>query len=151
MDERFLLIAIEKAKESVAVGGFPAGAIIVKDDKIIGEGISIGNKINDPTAHGESAAIRTACQNLSTTDLTGSTLYASMQPCVMCLGAAMWSGVSRIVYACDMNKVDEGYYGGHYDSFDINSKFTHPLEITHLAELENESLNVVRDWEKSLN
>lgn len=151
MDKEFLLRAIEKANESVANGGFPAGAIIVKNDQIIGEGISIGNKLDDPTAHGESVAIRNACQNLSTTDLSGATLYASMQPCVMCLGAAMWSNISKIVFACPMNKVDESYYGGHYDLIEINSNFTHPIEIAHLDSLENDSLAVVRNWEKALN
>lgn len=149
MDEKFLLIAIEKAKESVAAGGFPAGAVIVKNDEIIGVGISVGNKLNDPTAHGESVAIRMACKDLSTTDLTGATLYSSMQPCVMCLGAAMWSSISKIVFACTMNKVDEGYYGGKYDSFEINSKFTHPIEIIHYEKFENDSLEVIKNWEKS--
>lgn len=88
-DIKFLILAIKKAEESVAKGGFPAGAIIVKDGKVVGEGISIGNKLNDPTSHGEMASIRNACKNLKTSDLSESTLYASMQPCLMCLGASM--------------------------------------------------------------
>ena len=56
-DKQFLLLAIEKAKESVAQGGFPAGAVVVKDGQVIGTGISIGNSINDLTSHGETAAI----------------------------------------------------------------------------------------------
>lgn len=149
-DKDYLIKAIEKASESVAQGGFPAGAIVVKDGEIIGEGISIGNKLNDPTSHGEMAAIRNACKSLSMSDLSGATLYASMQPCVMCLSASMWSAISRIVFACSKERVATEYYGGHYNPASINEEFTNPLELVHIAELEEDSLAVVREWEKSL-
>lgn len=139
-----------KAKESVLEGGFPAGAIIVKNGEIIGEGISIGNKLNDPTSHGEVASIREACEKLKTSDLSGAVLYASMQPCFMCLGASMWSAISKIVFACPKEKVSVDYYGGSYNISSINSEFTHPIEIVHFTELEKESLIVVREWEKLL-
>src|SRR3989344_4526285 len=96
-DTQFLQRAIKKAKESMVQGGFPAGAIIVRNGEIIGEGVSIGNKLNDPTSHCELASIREACKNLKTSDLSGSVLYASMQPCLMCLGASMWSAIPKIV------------------------------------------------------
>ena len=76
MDNKFLLRAIEMAKESINAGGFTAGAIIVKNNEIISEAISIGNVLHDATAHGETTAIREACKKLGTTDLTGATLYA---------------------------------------------------------------------------
>ena len=138
------------AKESINTGGFPAGAIIVKNGEIVSEAISIGNVLHDATAHGETTAIREACKKLGTTDLTGATLYASMEPCIMCLGSAMWSSVSRIVYACSSKKVSNDYYGSSYDGYEINSKFNHPIEIIQIAELEDESLKLVLDWEKSL-
>ncbi|MCX6744121.1 MAG: nucleoside deaminase [Candidatus Parcubacteria bacterium] len=149
-DKQFLLKAIIKAEESVAQGGFPAGAIVVKNGKIVGEGISIGNKLNDPTSHGEMAAIQEACKNLKTSDLSDSVLYASMQPCLMCLGASMWSAIPKIVFACPKEKVSADYYGGDYQSSAINSELTHPIELVHLAELEDKSLAIVREWEKSL-
>ncbi len=149
-DKEYLLKAIEKAKESISKGGFPAGAVIVKEGKVVGEGISIGNKLFDPTSHGEQSAIRAACKEYNTTNLSGCTLYASMEPCVMCLGASMWSSISRIVYALSKSKVSTEYYGGSYNQVDINSKFNHPIEIVHLSELEEDSLKVVREWEKSL-
>jgi len=151
MDNKFLLRAIEMAKQSIDTGGFPAGAIIVKDGGIISEAISIGSVLHDATAHSETTAIREACKKLGTTDLTGATLYASMEPCVMCLGSAMWSSISRIVYACSSKKVSNDYYGGSYDGYEINSKFNHPIEIIQIAELEDESLKIVHNWEKSLN
>ena len=149
-DKQFLQRAIKKAKESAAQGGFPAGAIVVKNGEIIGEGISIGNKLSDPTSHGEMASIRAACKNLNTSDLSGSILYASMQPCLMCLGASMWSAIPRIVFACPKEKVSAEYYGGHYELSAINTRLTRPIELVHFVELEDESLAIVREWEKSL-
>ncbi len=149
-DKQFLQRAIEKAKESVAQGGFPAGAVIVKNGEIVGEGVSIGNKLNDPTSHGEMASIRAACKNLNTSDLSGLTLYASMQPCLMCLGASMWSAIPKIVFACSKDKVSAEYYGGYYKPLNINAELTRPIELVHFAELEEESLAIVREWEKSL-
>lgn len=150
MDKQFLLRAIGKAKESVKAGGFPAGAVVVKDGEIISEATSIGNMIHDATAHGETAAIREACKKLETTYLSGATLYASMEPCIMCLGSAMWSSISKIVYACPSKKVSSEYYGGSYDNAAINAEFNHPIEIVQITELEEASLEVVRNWEKSL-
>jgi guanine deaminase len=143
-----LLKAIEKARESVSEGGFPAGAIIVKDETIIGEGISIGNKLNDPTSHGEIDAIRDACRTLKTSDLKGAILYGSMEPCSMCLSAAAWAGISKLVFACSKERVTDAYYCGHYDTSIFNNTFSHPCEIEHVKELEEEALSVVKEWEK---
>jgi len=142
--------AIMKARESVAAGGFPAGAIVVLDGKIIGEGISIGHLLNDPTSHGEMAAIRDACRNIETANLKGGVLYSSMQPCVMCLGAAMWGSISKVFYACAKNRVSDEYYGGHYGTQEINSTFTKPLEFIHCKDFEQESLEIVKQWEATL-
>ena len=150
-DKEFLTKAIEKAKESVSKGGFPAGAIVVKDGKIIGSGISVGNLLNDPTSHGEMMSIRDACKNLKTSELSGAVLYASMEPCVMCFGASMWASIAKIVFACPKEKVSEEYYGGHYKSSEINKELSRPLELVHISDLEEESLDIVRGWEESLN
>ncbi|MGE4352036.1 MAG: nucleoside deaminase, partial [Bdellovibrionales bacterium] len=128
----------------------PAGSVVVNNGNVIGEGLAIGNVINDPTSHDTTAAIRDACKNVQSSDLSGSVLYASMQPCLMCLGAAMWAGVARIVFACPQNKVSPEYYGGHYDTLSINHSFLRPLIIEHLPALEQRSLEVVRAWEKKL-
>jgi tRNA(Arg) A34 adenosine deaminase TadA len=151
MDEvTFLKQAIAKAEDSVSKGGFPAGAVVVKDGKVIGEGISIGNILHDPTSHGEIVSLRDACKNIESSDLSGSTLYASMQPCSMCLSASMWASVSKIVFACAQGKVAKEYYGGTYSSQDINRTFNTPLEIIQIQALEEESLQVVKKWEESL-
>lgn len=147
-DETFLDLAIEKAVQSVVQGGFPAGAVVVSKGKVIGEGVSIGNVIHDPTSHGEMSSIRNACKNTQSSDLSGAVLYASMQPCIMCLSAAMWAGVARVVFACPQNKVAPEYYGGHYDSLFLNKSFLRPMIVEHAPSLEQRSLDVVRAWER---
>lgn len=149
-DKDFLSQAILQAKESVKQGGFPAGTIIVKDEKIIARGISIGNILHDPTSHGEVSAIREAYKNTKDSSIDGATIYSSLEPCLMCLGASMWANVSKIVYACSKSKVSSLYYGGNYQSADLNNTFLKKIEIVHFAELESESLKIVSEWEKTL-
>ncbi len=149
-DKLFLSEAIKKAKESVTKGGFPAGAVVVKDGKIIGSGISIGNTLFDPTSHGEIAAIRNACANIKTHELFNAVIYTSMEPCSMCFSATMWAGIGKIVYACSREKVAEEYYGGHYHIMTINGQLIHPIQLVHVPDLEQESLDVVKEWEKAI-
>lgn len=146
-DQQFLSLAIEKARESVAKGGFPAGAVVVKDNQVIGSGISLAIISHDPTNHAETAAIREAAQNLKSADLSGAVLYASMQPCLLCFGSTLWAGISKIVYACPQAKVTKDYYGGEYSTIDISKQLIHPIELAHVPELEQESMSVVREWE----
>jgi len=148
-DKSFLLKAIQKAKDSIAAGGFPAGAIIVRDDEVVGEGISIGDKLNDPTSHGDVAAIREACRKLHSADLSGAVLYTSLQPCMMCFGASVNSSISRIVFACSQVKVSPDYYGGRYLVSETSAELNRPLELVHFAELEDESLALIHEWEKA--
>lgn len=98
----YMLEAIKKAEENIITGkGGPFGAVVVKDGKIIA---SVGNCVtstNDPTAHAEVVAIREACKALATFDLTGCEIYASCEPCPMCLGAIMWARIDKLYYAAD--------------------------------------------------
>ena len=79
------------------VGG-PFGACIVKDDIIIGRGSNHVLSNNDPTAHAEVMAIRDACKNIGSYDLSGCVLYTSCYPCPMCLSAIIWSNVKTVYY-----------------------------------------------------
>jgi tRNA(Arg) A34 adenosine deaminase TadA len=99
-DEFFLKRAVQLAGESVAKGsGGPFGAVIVRAGKIIGEGWNQVVPNHDPTAHAEVQAIRAACASENCFHLTGCILYASSEPCPMCLSAAYWARISRIVFA----------------------------------------------------
>ncbi len=99
MPESFLRQAIDLAVESVALGGGPFGAIVVRDDRVIGRGQNRVVPTADPTAHAEVLAIRDACQTLGTHDLSGCELFASCEPCPMCRGALQWARIATIHYA----------------------------------------------------
>ena len=79
--------------------GGPFGACIVKDGKIIGKGINRVIKNNDPTAHAEIVAIRDACKNIESHDLSGCEIYTSCYPCPMCLSAIIWANIKKVYYA----------------------------------------------------
>jgi tRNA(Arg) A34 adenosine deaminase TadA len=95
----FMMRAIELSIESINLNGGPFGCVIVKNNKIIAEGSNKVTTDNDPTAHGEIVAIRTACQKLNTFNLSGCDLYSSCEPCPMCLSAIYWSRIENIFYA----------------------------------------------------
>lgn len=98
-NSEFLRRAIALATENVTSGaGGPFGAVVVRDGKIVGEGVNTVTTGNDPTAHGEVNAIRAACSNLGTFTLTGCELYTSCQPCPMCLAASYWARLDAIYY-----------------------------------------------------
>lgn len=98
-DEEFLAQAIALAVSSVEAGGGPFGAVVVAGGKVIGCGSNCVTLNNDPTAHAEVEAIRDACSNRRDFSLTGATLYASCEPCPMCLAAIYWARLERVVYA----------------------------------------------------
>ena len=99
-DDYFLARAIELASRGSENGeGGPFGAVIVRDSKIIAEGWNRVIANHDPTAHAEINAIRAACSETGHFHLTGCTLYASSEPCPMCLSAAYWARIERIVFA----------------------------------------------------
>lgn len=97
--ESFLQEAIRLAVESVGQGGGPFGALVVREGEVIARAANRVTQANDPTAHAEVQAIRAACAALSTFRLDGCTLYASCEPCPMCLGAIYWARLERVVYA----------------------------------------------------
>lgn len=100
--QEYLLKAVELSDFSVDHGSSPFGCIIVNEQgEIIGEGYNHVVLDNDPTAHGEVMAIRNACKNINSFDLSGCTLYTSCEPCPMCLNAAKWANIKEIYYAAD--------------------------------------------------
>ena len=98
-DKQFMREAIHLANESVAHGGGPFGAVIVKDGEIIAGSSNSVTIDNDPTAHAEIVAIRNACKKLETHDLSGCELYTSCYPCPMCLSAIIWANIKLVYYA----------------------------------------------------
>lgn len=116
-ENRYMQMAIEEAKAGIhAKHGGPFGSVIVKDGVVVGTGHNKVLKNNDPTCHGEMAAIREACENLSTFDLSGCEIYTTGEPCHMCLCACMWANISKIYYGCTIE--DNGIIGFRDDKFD---------------------------------
>ena len=96
---KYMKIAKELSEENLKTNnGGPFGACIVKDGKIIGKGSNQVLSNADPTAHAEIIAIRDACKNLNSYDLSGCELYTSCYPCPMCLSAVIWSNIKKVYY-----------------------------------------------------
>ena len=109
--------AIAEAREGIHAGhGGPFGTVIVKDGKIVGRGHNCVLSLNDPTCHGEVAAIRDAGKHLGTFDLSGCELYTTGEPCHMCLCACMWANISKIYYGCTIE--DNSIIGFRDGKFD---------------------------------
>ncbi len=96
----FMEVAIDLSDDNFDKNyGGPFGACVVKDGKIIGKGINRVIKNNDPTAHAEIIAIRDACKNIKSYDLSGCEIYTSCYPCPMCLSAIIWANIKKVYYA----------------------------------------------------
>jgi guanine deaminase len=101
-DERaWLERAVHLATANVTDGGGPFGAVVVRDGVVVGEGTNRVTAELDPTAHAEVVAIRAACRRLESFSLAGATIYASCEPCPLCLSAALWARVDAVVFAAD--------------------------------------------------
>ncbi len=90
--------ALREAEEAFEESEVPVGAVIVKDDRIVGRGHNRVEQLKDPTAHAEMLAITAACTTLNTKYLRGCTLYVTLEPCPMCAGAIVWARVDRVVF-----------------------------------------------------
>ncbi len=100
-DQRWMRHAIKLAERAEEEGEVPVGAIIVRDDKLISEGWNQPIKGHDPTAHAEIMALRAAGKTESNYRLPGATLYVTLEPCVMCVGAITHARINRVVYGAD--------------------------------------------------
>jgi guanine deaminase len=106
-DVRFMRRAIELSHVALEENsGHPFGSVVVRDGEIVGEGWNRTKVLNDPSAHAETEAIREACRNLKTTMLKGCVIYASAEPCPMCLSLIYLTGVEKVYYCIPGSKVD---------------------------------------------
>ena len=149
MKNEFMKRAIELSIESVNKGGGPFGCVIVKDEKIISEGSNKVTSSNDPTAHGEIVAIRSACKKLNNFSLKDCELYSNCEPCPMCLAAIYWARVDKIYYA---NTRKDAQKIGFDDSL-IYSEFQKNIDkrkIPMIQMLRNEALKAFDLWDKKI-
>lgn len=130
----FLEEAVRLAVESARAEGGPFGALVVRHDEVIATGTNRVTASHDPTAHAEIVAIRNACRVLGSFQLEGCDVYASSEPCPMCLGALYWARPRRVLFASDR----EAAAMAGFDDLRIYEELTRPpddraLEIVHLA------------------
>lgn len=100
-DERLMREAIALAAEA----DYPFGAVITRDGQVLVRGLNLGRRLADPTAHGEMVAIRRFVATRPPEELKGTTLYTSGEPCAMCMGAIIWCGISRVVFAASVDDI----------------------------------------------
>jgi len=98
MDEAFMRMALDLAREAENAGEVPVGAVVVLGDRVIGRGRNSPISFNDPTAHAEMLAIREAGAAIGNYRLEGATVYVTLEPCVMCAGAIVAARISRLVF-----------------------------------------------------
>ena len=145
-DLTFMQIALEEAARAAAVGEVPIAALIVQGEKVLAQAHNHRELWQDPTAHAEIIAIRAAAAALGTWRLTGTTLYVTVEPCSMCIGAIILARVSRVVFGAWDPK------GGACGSvFDLPSepKLNHRVAVTG-GILEQESQALIQKFFKNL-
>lgn len=149
MHEQHLRRAIQLAKENSGSGDKgPFGAVVVLDNKIIGEGWNQVVNTKDPTAHAEVIAIRNACKNINSHDLHKAVIYTSCEPCPMCLAAIYWARIEKVFYAC--SRYDAAEIG--FDDKIIYDEFVVPDEqkkIKLVQSLKEEGLQIFDEWKSN--
>jgi len=152
MDKKFIDAAILLAHQSVSHQGGPFGAVIVKDNEIIGRGSNQVTSHNDPTAHAEIEAIRDACRNIQSFSLSGCVLYSSSEPCPMCLSAIYWARIETVYFA---NTYQQATQAGFDDQLIFKElSLPHQQKNLSISQITDESvlvdaLEVFQSWENS--
>jgi guanine deaminase len=147
--EEWMRLAIELAVENVRrESGGPFAALVVSGGRLVGEGKNSVTASNDPTAHAEVEAIRAACRQLGTFQLTGCELYTSCEPCPMCLGAIYWARLDRFYFAA---RREDAMAHGFDDAFIYDELSRQPEEraVSGYGLLAEEGLAPFQEWGRS--
>lgn len=137
--------AIELSVQNVQQGGGPFGAVIARHGEVLAEGVNRVTANHDPTAHAEVQAIREAARRLGTFDLTGCDIYASCEPCPMCLGAIYWARLDHLYYAATQH---DAAGAGFDDAFIYRELALEPKERSLSTQqlLHGEAQQAFADW-----
>ena len=155
-NEAFMRRAIEISAEALTTPGTqPFGAVVVRDGRIVGEGLNRSVMNHDPTSHGETEAIRDACRNLGTVDLRGCDLYTSCEPCALCVAAMTIAGIAQLYYAADMeqSRTRLGALPASVrfptDVAELRHECGHPVEDRHMPAIQalsEEAAEILERW-----
>jgi len=149
--EKYMREAIRLATENVENNtGGPFGAVVVKDGEIIAAAANTVTSDNDPTAHAEVNAIRLACKNLHTFDLQGCEIYASCEPCPMCLSAIYWARIDKLYYAANQNDASAAGFDDTFIYEELEKPALERRVAAHTV-VPEEGQKPFRAWEKSDN
>ena len=143
---KFMRRAIALAKEGMESGaGGPFGALVVRNGKIIAEGYNRVTSTNDPTAHAEIVVIRDACEKLQSFQLDDCILYASCEPCPMCLGAIYWARPKAVYYACNRNDAAKSDFDDHFIYEELKKNIAE-RKIPFTSILRDEGIILFKAW-----
>lgn len=145
MDDQFMSLALELAREAAAEGEVPVGAVVVRDGVVIGTGRNRRETAGNALAHAEVEAIDAACRTLGGWQLVGCTLYVTLEPCPMCAGAIINSRIERVVQGATNPKA--GSCGSIVDLFAL--PYNHRPELTS-GVMEEECQQVLKDFFKNM-
>ena len=146
----FMQKAIELSIKNIHNNGGPFGCVIVKNNKIISEGVNGVTQNNDPTAHAEIVAIRNACKKLNTFDLSGCELYTSCEPCPMCLSAIYWSHIDLVYYGNSRENAAEIQFDDKF-IYDEMKKDINERKIPLKQILKDEAIKAFDLWAETEN
>ncbi|MDH5358073.1 MAG: tRNA adenosine(34) deaminase TadA [Gammaproteobacteria bacterium] len=144
-DEHWMSHALELARHAEQKGEVPVGAVIVRDGLLMGEGWNQPISSHDPTAHAEIQALRAASQHLENYRLPGSTLYVTLEPCIMCAGAIVHARIEKVIFACKEPKT--GAAGSCFDIFN-SPQLNHHVHCEH-GVLAEQSSDLLRGFFRS--
>ncbi|MDO8357612.1 MAG: tRNA adenosine(34) deaminase TadA [Nitrospirota bacterium] len=145
-DQGFMRVALEEAARATAIGEVPIAAVVVREGKILAQAHNYRELWQDPTAHAEVIAIRAAATALGTWRLTETTLYVTVEPCAMCLGAIILARIPRVVFGTKDPKA--GACGSVFD-FTDEPKLNHRVEVRG-GILEQESQALIQHFFRQL-
>ena len=135
-DNYFMKQALIEAQKAFEADEVPVGAVIAIDNKIIARAHNLTERLNDVTAHAEMQVITSAANYLNGKYLSGCTLYVTLEPCIMCIGAIYWARLSRIVFAARDSK--RGYQRANID--------LHPKSTVSSGIMESEAVNLLNKF-----
>ncbi|MGP0065825.1 MAG: nucleoside deaminase [Isosphaeraceae bacterium] len=145
----FMWLAIAKAREGIASGQSPFGAVIVRDKAVVAATHNTVWRDTDPTAHAEVNCIRGAAQALESIDLSGCEMYSTCEPCPMCLAAIHWSKIGRVVYgAAIADAAGAGFCELHVDARILAEMGRSPLKVES-GLLREECAGLFAEWREA--
>jgi len=150
-EEKFMIEALNLARQNIGkTNGGPFGAVIVKDGEIIARGVNNVIIDNDPTAHAEIVAIRDACEKIGSYQLEDCEIYASCEPCPMCLGAIYWARPKKVFYAGTRHDAENVGFDDSLIYNEINLP-DHDRKIPFEQIFQDKARAIFNDWKNSEN